>query len=291
MYNERFAFGKNWQRYARKLTDGQIRCAEQSLTRMLKLESLHGVKFLDVGSGSGLFSLAAVRLGAEVVSIDLDEDSVECTLSLRSRYAPDAKWEVRQGSVLDKNFLHDLGTFDVVYAWGVLHHTGSMWEAFGNVATSVKEGGLLYIGIYNDQGTISSLWRTIKRAYNASPRAVQFCFVLGYAFLGLIYRGVRRLIRENSTQRNEYGNRDRGMKYYYDIVDWLGGYPYEVARPEQIFLASRDRGFELLELVTKSGSGCNEFVFSRKPTKLGGSPVSFSDRQGRHKINSQLPNV
>src|SRR3954453_10925637 len=137
----RFEFGENWARFLAVVDESRIVEAERSLREMLGVERLDGRSFLDIGSGSGLFSLAAVRLGAERVhSFDFDPSSVGCTLELRRRYGADADWAVEQGSALDTAYLARLGTFDVVYSWGVLHHTGDMWRALGNVARLVAPG-------------------------------------------------------------------------------------------------------------------------------------------------------
>src|SRR6478672_6389971 len=157
---ERFGFGENWAGFLRLVDEDRIASAEQSLKQMLNSERLDGKTFLDAGSGSGLFSLAARRLGAQVTSFDYDPDSVGCTAELRRRFFPeDSNWRVMRGSVLDRDFLASLGDFDVVYSWGVLHHTGSMWQALENVARLTKPGGTLYISIYNDQGFKSRIWR------------------------------------------------------------------------------------------------------------------------------------
>jgi len=138
----RFQFGKNWGRFLEVLDDERIAEAERSLVEMLEVRDLRGRSFLDVGSGSGLFSLAARRLGAtRVHSFDYDADSVACTRELKRRYyANDADWTIEQGSVLDPTYLQPLGTFDIVYSWGVLHHTGDMWRALGNVTDLVHPG-------------------------------------------------------------------------------------------------------------------------------------------------------
>src|SRR5512145_1920359 len=86
---ERFEFGKNWRRFLEGVRDEQIVTAESSLKRMLEMDSLAGLSFLDIGSGSGLFSLAARRLGARVHSFDFDPNSVACTKELRRRYFPE----------------------------------------------------------------------------------------------------------------------------------------------------------------------------------------------------------
>src|SRR6185369_14036983 len=126
---ERFEFGKNWSRFLALLDERRIKEAEDSLKRMLEVETLEGKSFVDVGSGSGLFSLAARRLGAKVHSLDYDPNSVACTAELKRRYFPnDLSWRVEEGSALDRKYLASLGTFDVVYSWGVLHHTGKMWQ-------------------------------------------------------------------------------------------------------------------------------------------------------------------
>ncbi len=139
---QRFEFGANWTRFLRLLNEDRIKQAEQSLRDMLGFDDLTDKRFLDIGSGSGLFSLAARRLGASVHSFDYDLQSVACTQELKHRYFPDdTAWVVDEASVLDREYLSRLGQFDVLYSWGVLHHTGAMWQALENVAPLVNGGG------------------------------------------------------------------------------------------------------------------------------------------------------
>jgi len=60
---------------------------------------------------------------------------------------------------------------------------------------------------------------------------------------------------------NRWYKRSRGMSKLWDIVDLLGGYPFEVARPEAVFDFFRSRGFQLEKLLTDGGYGCNQSVF------------------------------
>jgi 2-polyprenyl-3-methyl-5-hydroxy-6-metoxy-1,4-benzoquinol methylase len=256
---ERFAFGANWTRFLSALTENAIAQAVTSLQTMLRRRTLGGLTFLDAGSGSGLFSLAAHRLGAEVVSFDFDPQSVACTAELRRREGvSESAWRVEAGSVLDKNYLAQLGRFDIVYSWGVLHHTGSLTQALENVVTNVAEGGMLFIALYNDQGWMSRYWSAIKRRYN---RNVMNKMILTALHAPYLY-GARLAFRA-LTGRLRF---ERGMSLWYDMIDWLGGWPFEVARPKDVVAFYRSRGFELLELRTVgSRSGCNEFVFRRLP--------------------------
>ena len=263
---KRFAFGSNWAAFLESLDDERIATACLSLQEMLGIENLKDKRFVDIGSGSGLFSLAARRLGAQVYSFDYDLQSVACTEELRRRYFPsDGNWTVESGSALDSVYLTRLGKFDIVYSWGVLHHTGAMWEALANVVPLVEENGTLFIAIYNDQGRTSRRWHAVKRAYNRLPPRLRF-LVLWPALWHLWWRRTVKdvlLGRPFHTWRET--KRSRGMSAWRDVIDWVGGYPFEVAKPEQIFDFFHARGFLLTRLKTDGGNlGCNQFV--RKET-------------------------
>ncbi len=255
--DNRFPFGKNWSNFLKILTEEQILGAVTSLKSMLCTESLKGKSFLDVGSGSGLFSLAAYRLGSKVHSFDYDSQSVSCTQYLKKNYgANNPEWVIEESSILDENIIKNLGTFDIVYSWGVLHHTGSMYLAFENISQLVAPEGTLYIAIYNDQGLISKYWLFIKKAYNTNIVLRYIIIILHAPYLFFL-----RYINRALTKKLKI---ERGMSIWYDMLDWLGGYPFEVAKPEKVFEYFKERGFVLNKMKTCAGKmGCNEFIFRK----------------------------
>lgn len=260
----RFAFGRNWKSFLATLDERRIDEAQHRLCESLAREELRGIRALDVGSGSGLSSLVMHRLGADVVAFDYDTDSVACTKELRRRYALGATdWQVMQGSALDPAFMAGLGQFELVCSWGVLHHTGAMWPAIELTQARVAQGGTLLLALYNDQGWRSALWRAVKRLYCSSVSGRWLVCTMFYPLFAVyaLWQDLRHFHTPGAYSR-EY-SRKRGMSIFHDWRDWLGGYPFEVAKPEDVVNMLATKGFELQRQTLTHGLGCNEFVFIR----------------------------
>jgi 2-polyprenyl-6-hydroxyphenyl methylase/3-demethylubiquinone-9 3-methyltransferase len=266
-----FEFGKNWQSFARLLDDRRIQEAVSGLERLFPDGELKDKHFLDIGSGSGLSTLAAARLGvAAIEAIDIDPNSVSTTRAVLEVHAGNCRWSAGTASVFDLDPA-ETGRYDVVHSWGVLHHTGDMWRAVRIAASLVKPGGLLAVALYRK--TVSCpFWKAEKKFYAHAPRAVRAAIRTVYAsgyFLDLLLR------KRCTPWRHIREYRRRGMDWWHDLHDWLGGYPYESAAPEEVRSFLRQLGFTMVrEFVEPNGawglwgSGCDEFVARRTDGKL-----------------------
>lgn len=282
---QRFAFGDNWAAFLGVLDDQRIAEAQKSLEDFLGLSDLSGKSFLDIGCGSGLFSLAARKMGARVHSFDFDDASVACTRELKRRYFEnDEHWKIEHGSALDRQYIESLGQFDICYSWGVLHHTDQMWRAIGNAQSTVAPAGLLYIAIYNDEGVVSAIWEAVKRTYCGGPIGRALMTGIFYPVFFLSGLAIDLVKLRNPARRYREHIKYRGMSLVHDWKDWLGGFPYERARPSRIQGFLENFGFELLRLSRPDFRfGNNQFVFRRHAPRADGQGPN---REAAHGIRA-----
>jgi 2-polyprenyl-3-methyl-5-hydroxy-6-metoxy-1,4-benzoquinol methylase len=258
-----FEFGENWKDYAKSIDQRRIDAAIEGVRKLFP-GGLAGKTFLDIGSGSGLHSVAAISLGAiSVVAVDIDENSVNTTRELLTKYAPKFDWKAGVASIFEMT-PDNFGSFDVVYSWGVLHHTGDMWRAIRLASNLVKPGGHFAIAIYSATRS-EAAWKVAKRIYSRLPRMFQWAVRQVYmaAYLG------RMSLTANPVSYVRNYSAMRGMNFSHDAHDWLGGYPYEAARADELHDRisalgfSEVRSFRLPVTVGLFGSGCHEFVFQK----------------------------
>ena len=250
-----FEFGKNWASFSRQLDEGRLEEAARSLESLFGKGAMQGKSFLDIGCGSGLFSIAAGRLGAsKVLGLDIDPLSVSTSQENANKWMKDRLMPVsfQQSSALDTDHMDMLGKFDLVYSWGVLHHTGNMAMALENTARRVGEGGMLMIAIYNKHWS-SPLWRMTKWFYNKLGE-------FGRRLLIAIFTPVIFLAKFLVTFKNPLKMK-RGMDFMHNITDWVGGYPYEYASVPEMKMILEGYGFSIVS-VRKAAvpTGCNEYV-------------------------------
>lgn len=260
-----FKFGENWASYARTIDQTMLDEAKEGLVRLFGQDGLRGKTFLDIGCGSGIHSTAAACLGATTVrAVDLDPVSVETTRQTLARFAPDTDATAEQVSVftLDPE-VH--GRFDVVYSWGVLHHTGAMNDAIRRAAATVAPDGLLALAMYR-KTALCAAWKVEKRWYaKASPKAQA---AARSVFITLFRLGLMLSGRSYASYVATYKSA-RGMDHLHDVHDWMGGYPYESASASDMDAMILPLGFTLERSFTRPfslglfGSGCDEYVYRR----------------------------
>lgn len=262
-----FAFGENWKAFVETLSEESIAEAVRGLAKLFPADELRGRDFLDIGCGSGLSMLAALRLGARsVTGIDIDPNSVEAARAVLTRHAAGQTWRTQVASVFD--FAPDDGrTFDVVHSWGVLHHTGDMWPAVRKAAALVAPKGYLALALYR-KTPLCGFWCVEKKFYTRSGAAVQ-------AAITTAYRGIYK-VALLATGRNPAAyirayKSARGMNWSHDVHDWLGGYPYESVTPQEVSAVLTGLGFDAVRTFEKPaaakglfGSHCDEFVAVRR---------------------------
>jgi 2-polyprenyl-6-hydroxyphenyl methylase/3-demethylubiquinone-9 3-methyltransferase len=253
-----FTFGKNWRRFLQSYTPERQKIARDCLLNFLQLPDLKGKTFLDIGSGSGIHSAAAWLAGAErVCSFDYDPDSVTATAQLREHHGSPANWTVMQGSVLDADFIRSLGKFDVVYAWGMLHHTGNQWQALRNAVIPMDTASRLYIALYAKEAyTNWPRWVEIKQRYNKAGKLQKNWMEIHYIWETILGRKILNIF--SLPKMMWQYKHSRGMEFMTDVRDWLGGWPTEFSSvPEVVDFAGNNLGMELVNLHT--GEGNSEF--------------------------------
>jgi SAM-dependent methyltransferase len=254
--NIAFNFGENWQEFSKTSLDAaKLEMAVDSLDELIGREKIKDKIFLDIGCGSGIFAIAASLSGAKkVIGIDISKESITASISNKSRFAPTNSIDFFHKSVFDDD-ISSLGKFDIVYSWGVLHHTGNMYKAIDLASEFTAPGALFVIAIYNRHWS-SGVWKIIKRFYNIMPKIIQP--IMAWLFYFII-----ALAKLLVTCKNPF-KKKRGMSFYHDVIDWLGGYPYEYANKDEIINYVENKGFKCVKFVKPAvPTGCNEFVFSK----------------------------
>ncbi|MFA6079241.1 MAG: class I SAM-dependent methyltransferase [Candidatus Omnitrophota bacterium] len=258
-----FSFGKNWENFVRlNFSEERVDIARRYLLDFMGLADLKDKYFLDIGSGSGIHSMAALKADTRrIVSIDVDPYSVATTKKIRELQGNPSNWEVVQGSVLDEKFISEIEAADIVYSWGVLHHTGDLWRAVKNAATLIREGGIFYIAVY-EKTPDSDYWIAIKKLYNRSSRLTKRIMELGYVWKVFFRTLSPSKIKASIKYIRDY-KKSRGMEFWTDVRDWLGGWPYESATLEEVcHFCEEELGLEKIKV--KTGEANIEYLFKRR---------------------------
>lgn len=263
---KQFDFGRNWSDFsANAATVERAAQARAHFRELMSGIELAGKSFLDIGFGQGFSLLSARSLGAVTVGCDINPKCGEALDRNRSLF-PDVAGPIalHVGSILDDGTVAALRSadgaggagFDIVHSWGVLHHTGDLRRALANAGSLVRPGGHLVVAVYNRHWS-SLPWLGIKAVYVRSPEWVRRLMI------GILYPVI--WLAKLAVTREDPKRKERGMDFYYDVVDWVGGYPYEYATIGEVEEMCRPLGFLLVRAVPALvPTGCNEFVFRKR---------------------------
>jgi 2-polyprenyl-3-methyl-5-hydroxy-6-metoxy-1,4-benzoquinol methylase len=263
---KQFDFGQNWSEFSdNAATQERVAQARAQFASLMGDIELNGRSFLDIGFGQGFSLLSALALGARVAGCDINPKCHEVIDRNRALFPEVGTGTIllHVGSILDAAAVAALrgmpGSegrgFDVVHSWGVLHHTGDLRRALTNAGSLVRPGGHFVVAIYNRHWS-SRPWHTVKVLYVRSPGWLQRTLV------ALLYP-VIWLAKLAVTRRNP-ASMDRGMDFYYNVVDWVGGYPYEYASITEMEEICRPMGFSLVRSIAANvPTGCNELIFRK----------------------------
>ena len=271
----KFSFGINWTDFAKNKVDENIVSTHVNdalghLLRMpgfLSAKPLEGKRVIDIGCGSGLSSLSFYENGCrDITSFDVNEDSIKATNIIKERFCNDEsnlKWSIKEGSILDENLVSDLRSqekYDLVYSWGVLHHTGDMRKAIDNTLSLCQSGSILWMALYIkvDQPDGEEIYQNdlkLKIKFNEASEETK---------KEMIVSRLKKVFGNNpATWTRPYDN--RGMTPINDVTDWLGGYPYEVARAKDIKRLLEANGFSEIEVLNENrASGTNVIYIYQK---------------------------
>ena len=261
-----FDFGSNWKEFSAKaLSPEKIQQARNDFQTLMAGINIRGVTLLDIGFGQGLTLLISTELGAITAGCEINPISIEVLEFNKQKFPKikDCSIPIITGSILDPKIISDLkkvdflhgNLYDIVHSWGVLHHTGNMWEAIKITSDLVKPNGHFIISIYNRHWT-SKIWLLIKWLYNKSPQIIKKLLV--YTFFPIIYVAKYIVTGKNPAKSK------RGMDFYFDVIDWVGGYPYEYATKDEIAKYVENLGFKCLRCISATvPTGCNQFVFEK----------------------------
>lgn len=173
---------------------------------------------LDAGCGMGRFSEVLSRWGAQCVAVDLSE-AIDVA---HSHFHDRNNILFLQADVTNLPF--PPGTFDVILAWGVLHHTASTERAFKAVARHLKPGGTMGIFVYGKNKGVRrrmiNLYRHVTRhmpkrfLYGLCLLAGPLHYVYKVPLLGHVLRELLPISRQDTARARIIETFDTYSPYY-----------------------------------------------------------------------------
>jgi 2-polyprenyl-6-hydroxyphenyl methylase/3-demethylubiquinone-9 3-methyltransferase len=202
-------------------------------------EGVKGKNVLDGGSGSGMVSVGFALLGANVTGVDITPQCVENGKRNAERFGVQCRFFCKDLTDLD------LGNerFDIVYSWGVIHHSEDARKSFSNLAKHLKPGGEMVLAVYL-KTYLSGFWNFSRVFYQKAPKWFQSifresgsCFLNGVDFIKkLIFGKSRYMLRGTNNKElinDWFGVPHRTFHSYDEVFQWFreNGLNYKLVNP------------------------------------------------------------
>ncbi len=205
-------------------------------------EGVGGRRVLDAGSGSGMVSVAFALLGADVTGVDITDQCVQNGYKNANRFNVDCRFLKRNLISLD---LED-EKFDIIYSWGVLHHTEDAKASFRSLAKHLKSNGDMIIAVYLKTG-ISRFWNFSRIFYQKAPEKFKSIFLEGGSrILDFVDIFNRLLLKKQRYMM-------RGTDNYEIINDWFGVPHRTFHTYEEVFRWFEENGMDCVLVNPATG--------------------------------------
>ena len=195
---------------------------------------------LDAGCGTAVFSFVFTEKGArDVVALDLTKRSL-LEARMRTKRLGSGKVHFVRATMLSLPFGDE--AFDVVWAWGAVHHTDRPWEALAELCRMVKIGGVLFLAVYL-RTRLTWLHEAIRRGCVLLPTCVHRPTA---AILALIAAPIVAVFKKREKSRKGETLRALVHDFYFTPVR-------HYTNPDNVTSFLRGRGFEVEQFLAASG--------------------------------------
>jgi ubiquinone/menaquinone biosynthesis C-methylase UbiE len=265
-------FGLQWNKFSTVQLDS-INGSDESEKRLLvqsklKPEEFNGKVILEVGAGNGRFTEIFLKYGAKVIAVDYSS-AIDANLKNHTKYVDEGRLLLIQGDLFDLPVAEK--SFDMVFCYGVIQHTGDNRKAILELSKYPKNAGRLFMDIYSTsikhfnpliyliRPFFSLLKINEERRLEIVEKFVKMVFPLQLKFLRLLHGkgGLLKVLRwiVNRSPNSVYGLNlycagkiDMDFAYKWSVMD-----TYDSWAPKHDHPVSKQQWAQLIAGVVKLG--------------------------------------
>ena len=216
-------------------------------------QDIEGKSVLDAGCGTGIFSIIFARNGAaSVLGIDISEGSLETAKALKTKFDLENASFQKQ-DMLDLPFADE--SFDIVWAWGTVHHTTDPFKAMSELIRVLRAEGSILLAVYT-RTRVTFLHEIIRKALVRTPRKTWKALS---KILALVLSPVVYFFKKREKSR-------KGEKLEELIMDWYFVPIRHYYYPEEIKVFLEEQGFTIEKYLPASGrfNSTSNFIYKAR---------------------------